>query len=210
MGRAIGPNCRLCRREGVKLFLKGTKCQSPKCPLTKRPYTPGQHAKSVTQKPVGYGLQFREKQKVKRYYGLSEKQFRLFFERAERMRGVTGTNFLILLERRLDNVVCKMGFASSRKEARQLISHGHIAVNQRRTDIPSYIVNIGDEISLTPKSLSNENIKNRILFLKDSISVPGWLSVDFENFKGKVLQLPKREDVGIPVEEHLIVEFYSR
>lgn len=210
MGRAIGPNCRLCRREGVKLFLKGTKCLSPKCPLQKRPYTPGQHAKSITQKPIGYGAQFREKQKVKRYYGLSEKQFRIFFERAERMRGVTGTNFLILLERRLDNVVCKMGFASSRKEARQLISHGHIAVNQRKTNIPSYIVNVGDEIALTPKSLANENIKNRIISLKDSISVPGWLSVDFENFKGKVLQLPKREDVGIPVEEHLIVEFYSR
>jgi len=210
LGRAIGPNCRLCRREGIKLFLKGPKCLSPKCPLSKRPYTPGQHAKSISQKPIGYGLQFREKQKVKRYYGLSEKQFRLFFERAERMRGVTGTNFLILLERRLDNVVCKMGFASSRKEARQLIAHGHIAVNQKRTNIPSYIVNVGDEIGLTPKSLTNENIKNRIISLKDSVSVPGWLSVDYENFKGKVLQLPKREDVGIPVEEHLIVEFYSR
>ncbi len=210
MGREIGPNCRLCRREGVKLFLKGSKCLSPKCPLTKRPYTPGQHTKSVSQKPFGYGLQFREKQKVRRYYGLSEKQFRLFFERAERMRGVTGSNFLTLLERRLDNVVCKIGFASSRKEARQLISHGHIAVNQRRTNVPSYIVKVGDEIGLTSKSLSNESIKNRIISLKDSISVPGWLSVDFENFKGKILQLPKREDVGIPVEEHLIVEFYSR
>lgn len=210
MGRTIGPDCRLCRREGVKLFLKGSKCQSPKCPLTKRPYTPGQHAKSASQKLIGYGLQFREKQKVRRYYGLSEKQFRLFFERAEKMRGVTGTNFLILLERRLDNVVCKMGFASSRKEARQLISHGHITVNQRRTKSSSYIVNVGDEIGLTSKSLSNENLKNRIISLKDSVSVPGWLSVDFENFKCKVLQLPKREDVGIPVEEHLIVEFYSR
>lgn len=210
MGRTIGPDCRLCRREGVKIFLKGSKCTSPKCPLTKRPYTPGQHAKSVSQKLIGYGLQFREKQKVKRYYGLSEKQFRLFFERAERMRGVPGTNFLILLERRLDNVVCKMGFASSRKEARQLIAHGHIAVNQRRTKSSSYIVNVGDEIGLTSKSLSNENIKNQIISRKDSVSVPGWLSVDFENFKCKILQLPSREDVGIPVEEHLMVEFYSR
>lgn len=210
MGRTIGPDCRLCRREGVKLFLKGSKCISPKCPLTKRPYTPGQHAKSASQKLIGYGLQFREKQKVRRYYGLSEKQFRLFFERAERMRGVTGTNFLILLERRLDNVVCKMGFASSRKEARQLISSGHIAVNQMRTKSSSYVVNVGDEIGLTSKSLSNENIKNKIISLKDLVSVPGWLSVDFENFKCKILQLPSREDVGIPVEEHLIVEFYSR
>ncbi|MGQ9618128.1 MAG: 30S ribosomal protein S4 [Candidatus Aminicenantia bacterium] len=210
MGREIVPNCSICRREGVKLFLKGSKCLTPKCPLQKRPYTPGQHAKSATQKPVGYGLQFREKQKVKRYYGLSERQFRLFFERAERMRGVTGVNFLMLLERRLDNVICKMGFALSRKEARQIISHGHIMVNQRRTNIPSYIVNVGDEISLTPKSSSNENIRNKILSFKDSITVPGWLSIDFETFKGKVLQFPKREDVGIPVEEHLIVEFYSR
>ncbi len=210
MGRRTASSCKLCRREGIKLFLKGNKCLTPKCPVQKRPYTPGQHAKSSAQKPVGYGLQFREKQKVKRYYGLSEKQFRLYFERAERMKGVTGVNFLMLLERRLDNVICKMGFASSRKEARQLIVHGHVMVNQKRTDIPSYTVDLGDEISLTPKSASNDTIRNRIISLKDSISVPGWLTVDFENFKGKVLQLPKREDVGIPVEEHLIVEFYSR
>lgn len=208
MAKYRGAKCRLCRAERTKLFLKGQKCLTDKCPIERRPYPPGQHGR-VRKRMVGYALQLREKQKVKRYYGMSERQFRLFFERAERMRGPTGENLLIMLERRLDNVVYLMGFAFSRAHARQLIVHGHIRVNNRKVDIPSYLVKVGDEISLKEKSANNENIKAVFDFNKDK-EAPSWMEVDREAMKGKIIALPTREDVTLPVEEHYIVELYSK
>ncbi len=212
MGRYIGPVCKLCRAERTKLFLKGSKCLTDKCPLERRPYPPGQHGPNKPAKMTSYGAQLREKQKVKRFYGVMERQFRRYFEMAEKQRGKTGDNLLILLERRLDNVVYRLGFAYSRRHARQLVSHGHILVNGRKVDIPSYLVKEGDEISFKPRSAQNENIKAMIEDLKNTraSSVPSWLETDWDNMKGRVVSLPTRDDVSLPVEEHLIVELYSK
>jgi len=200
--------CRLCRVDRTKLFLKGNKCLTEKCPVERRPYAPGEHGRA-RRRILGYGIQLREKQKLKRFYGMSEKQFRLFFERAERKKGVTGENLLSMLERRLDNVVYILGFSHSRAHARQLITHGHLRVNDQKVTIPSFLVKEGDVISFKEKSLQNKDF--RALFeANKNKTVPGWLEVDWDNIKGKVISLPRREDVTIPVEEHLVVELYSK
>jgi small subunit ribosomal protein S4 len=200
--------CRLCRVERTKLFLKGHKCLTEKCPVERRPYAPGEHGRA-RRRILGYGIQLREKQRLKRYYGMSEKQFRLFFDRAERRRGITGENLLSMLERRLDNVVFIIGFSHSRIHARQLITHGHIRVNDRKVSIPSYQVDEGDVISLREKSLKYEYFKALFVANKDK-TVPGWLEVDWDNIKGRVISLPTREDITLPIKEHLVVELYSK
>lgn len=210
MARYIGPVCRLCRAERTKLFLKGEKCLSGKCPMEKRHYPPGMHGGKRQRKMSPYAMQLREKQKVKRFYGVLEAQFRKYFEEAERMKGKTGDNLLILLERRLDNVVYRLGFAYSRRHARQLVNHGHFQVNGRNVDIPSYLVREGDVISFKERSKNNENIKAMIEDLKTKSQTPNWLETDWENLQGRVVALPTREDVSLPVEEHLIVELYSK
>jgi small subunit ribosomal protein S4 len=192
----------------MKLFLKGNKCLSEKCPVENRPYPPGEHGR-MRRRILGYGIQLREKQRLKRYYGMSERQFRLFFRRAEKKRGITGHNLLGMLERRLDNVAFITGFSHSRSHARQMITHGHFRINDRKVSIPSIQVKKGDIISLREKSAQKEEIR-AILEFNKSKEVPGWLEVDRENMKIKVLALPKREDVTLPVEEHLIVELYSK
>jgi small subunit ribosomal protein S4 len=178
------------------------------CPLERRPFGPGQHGR-MRRRVLGYALQLREKQKLKRYYCMSEQQFRLFFNRAEQQKGVTGENLLVMLERRLDNVVYLMGLAQSRSHARQMITHGHIRVNDRKVTIPSYLVREGDIVSLREKSTQNENFK-ALVEANKSRTVPGWLQVDLDNFQGKVAALPARQDITIPVEEHLVVELYSK
>lgn len=206
MARYTEANCRLCRREGQKLFLKGERCYSPKCALEKRNYAPGQHGQS-RKKISDYGTQLREKQKTKRFYGLQETQFRNLFEKAERKKGITGENLLILLETRLDNVVFRLGFASSRKEARQLVTHSHFTVNGKKVNIPSYEVKAGDVIKVKEKSTSSPKFKE----VKEmSITVPSWLTVDVEKLEGKVITLPTRAEIDTPVAEHLIVELYSK
>lgn len=206
MARYTDANCRLCRREGQKLFLKGDRCYSSKCALERRSYAPGQHGQGRI-KNSDYANQLREKQKVKRFYGLQETQFRNLFDRADRKAGMTGANLLILLEERLDNVVFRLGFASSRKEARQLVSHGHFTVNGKKVDIPSYTVKAGDVIKVKEKSASSPKFKE----VKDmTITVPEWVSVDVEKLEGKVLSEPTREQIDTPVAEHLIVELYSK
>lgn len=208
MARYQKPDCRLCRTEKTKLFLKGDKCLTDMCPLERRPFGPGQHGR-MRRRVLGYALQLREKQKLKRYYCMSEQQFRLFFNRAEQQKGVTGENLLVMLERRLDNVVYLMGLAQSRSHARQMITHGHIRVNDRKVTIPSYLVREGDIVSLREKSTQNENFK-ALVEANKSRTVPGWLQVDLDNFQGKVAALPARQDITIPVEEHLVVELYSK
>ncbi len=208
MARFRDSVCRLCRAERVKLFLKGNKCLTEKCPIERRPYPPGEHGR-MRRRILGYGLQLREKQKLKRYYGMSERQFRLFFQRAERKRGITGENLLIALERRLDNVVYIAGFSHSRAHARQLVSHGHFLVNQRKVNIPSFLVNKGDVISFKERAAKNEELKAIVDFNKNK-TVPGWLEIDREKMEIKVLALPTREDITVPVEEHLVVELYSK
>ncbi|MCX7973320.1 MAG: 30S ribosomal protein S4 [Candidatus Aminicenantes bacterium] len=208
MARHGEPTCRLCRTERVKLFLKGAKCLSDKCPVERRPFPPGQHGR-LRRRVLGYGLQLREKQKLKRYYGMSEKQFRLFFRRAERMKGITGENLLIMLERRLDNVVFLAGFALSRSHARQLVAHGHFLVNGAKVNIPSYLVEVGDTIEFKPRSAQNENIR-QIVVENRNRTLPSWLEVDWEAMKARILSLPTRQDITLPVEEHLIVELYSK
>ncbi len=209
MARYTGPACRLCRREGTKLFLKGDRCLSDKCSLTKRKETaPGQHG--AAKKKVGeYGMQLREKQKAKRYYGVPEKQFKKYFEKADNKAGVTGDNLLSLLERRLDNVVYQMGMADSRKEARQLVRHAHFTLNGKKVDIPSIIVNLNDVVALTDKSKKSEKVKQLLEKMQTKVS-PKWLEVDRENAVAKVVVLPVRADVEFPFEEHLIVELYSK
>lgn len=206
MARYTDASCRLCRREGQKLFLKGERCYSTKCALEKRNYAPGQHGQS-RKKMSEYGLQLREKQKAKRFYGLLETQFRNLFDKAAKRKGMTGENLLIMLESRLDNVVFRMGFASSRKEARQLVNHGHFTVNGKKVDIPSFEVKAGDVIKVKEKSTSSLKFKE----IKEmTISVPSWITVDVDKLEGKVVALPKREDIDTPIEEHLIVELYSK
>ncbi|MBK5251352.1 MAG: 30S ribosomal protein S4 [Peptostreptococcaceae bacterium] len=207
MARYTGPSCRLCRREGQKLFLKGERCYSDKCAMNRRAKAPGQHGEGRRNKPSNYGIQLREKQKVKRYYGLLENQFKRHFDKAEKQAGITGENFLRILETRLDNTVFRMGMAASRKEARQLVTHGHFTINGKKATIPSMMVKIGDAIAVKEKSKSSPKFKE---IAEKSVSVPSWLSVDPEKMEGKVVALPAREDIDIPVEEHLIVELYSK
>lgn len=208
MARYSDPVCRLCRVEKNKLYFKGTRCLTDKCPLERRAYAPGQHGRSK-KRILGYAIQLREKQKLKRFYGMSEEQFRFFFKRAEQQKGVTGDNLLSMLERRLDNVVFLMGFALSRAHSRQLISHGHFQVNSRKTSAPSFLVKEGDVVAFRERSAKNEDIKALTASTKNK-SLPGWLEVDSENMKGRILAIPKRQDVTIPVEEHLVVELYSK
>lgn len=208
MARQRGPVCKLCRREGGKLYLKGERCYSPKCAFERRSYAPGQH-REAKRKVSEYALRLREKQKARRIYGVLERQFRRYFARAARARGVTGETLLQLLERRLDNVVYRLGFASSRAEARQMVSHGHFAVNGRKVNIPSYQVRPGDEVTVREGSRSLPRFQE----LREALvakRTPEWLTVDAEAMKGTVLRLPAREDIDVPVKEHLIVEHYSR
>ena len=206
MAKYIDADCRLCRREGCKLFLKGDRCVSSKCAMEKRPVLPGQHG-AGRKKTTDYGVQLREKQKVKRAYGLLEKQFRGYYEEAERMKGVTGENMLSLLERRLDNVIYRMGIGSSRSESRQIVNHGHITVNGKRVDIPSYQVKVGDVIAIKESSQSLEMFKQ----LKGiKIAMPKWLEFDTDKLSGKINALPQRDDIDLNIQEHLIIELYSR
>jgi small subunit ribosomal protein S4 len=208
MARYLGSACRLCRREGTKLFLKGDRCFSEKCAVEKRAYPPGQHGQGRTRFS-DFGVQLREKQKVKRMYGLLEHQFRSTFDRASRMKGRAGENLLILLERRLDNVVFRMGFATSRNEARQLIRHGHFTVNGRKASTPSIQVRAGETVAVREKSQAVVRIASALEALEGR-SVPQWIEVDKDTFAGTMTQLPTREDITLPIEEQLIVELYSR
>jgi small subunit ribosomal protein S4 len=208
VARYSGPVCRLCRREGMKLFLKGERCFKEKCAVERRSYAPGQHGKR-RNKMQPYGLQLREKQKVRRVYGVLEAQFRRYFAEANRQRGVTGENLLRLLELRLDNVVYSLGFASSRSQARQLVRHGHVQVNGRKVNVPSFEVKAGMEVQLTGKMRTNAFV-TEALDTAQGRGVPPWLELDSENFRGKVLALPTREDIRLPIQEQLIVELYSR
>ena len=209
MARYTDSVCRQCRREGIKLFLKGDRCYSAKCAITKRHTPPGQHGQSRAKKPSEYGLQLREKQKCRRAYGVLESQFRKYYDMAANMRGVTGDNMLSLLERRLDNVAFRLGFGNSRAMARQLVTHGHILVDGKKVDIPSYLVKPGQVISVRSKSRDMQHLKElREQGWKNTI--PKWLELDAENLSGKVMALPQRDDIDLTLEEHLIVEFYSR
>ncbi len=208
MARYTGADCRLCRREGIKLFLKGDRCYGDKCAIERRPYPPGQAGKK-RPRDSEYRVQLREKQRAKRMYGLLEKQFRSYYETASRQTGITGENLLRLLESRLDNVVYRLGFAKSRDEARQVVRHGHITVNGGRVDIPSYRVRPGELIAVGTKSRELLVIKTALI-ASEKISVPGWLEVDIEKLQGKILSLPTREMIDAPVREQLIVELYSK
>jgi small subunit ribosomal protein S4 len=209
VARYRGPVCRLCRREGMKLFLKGERCYKEKCAIERRNAPPGQHGAARRRKVRAYGLQLREKQKLRRVYGLLEGQFRRTFAEASRRKGVTGDNLLQILELRLDNVVYSLGFATSRNQARQLVRHGHILVDGRRVDIPSFRVRQGMEITLKEKSRKNEHIKESVEFAQGR-GIPSWLELDAAAMAGKVLELPVREDIRFPIQEQLIVELYSR
>ena len=209
MARYTDPVCRLCRREGMKLFLKGTRCFSDKCAIEKRNFAPGQHGKDRKAKIVGYGLQLREKQKTKRMYFTQEGQFRNYFEKAARSRGVTGEILLQQLERRLDNIVYRLGFGISRRQARQLVRHGHVHVNGRKVNIPSYEVSVGEEISIREASRKLTILEIAKEFASHQNPV-NWLDVNRDNYSGKILSLPKREDINLPVNEQLIVELYSK
>ena len=208
MARYTGSVCRLCRREGCKLFLKGEKCYGPKCTVNLRPTPPGEHGQARQRKMSEYGLQLREKQKAKRAYGVLENQFHRYFEEADRMKGITGENLLVLLERRLDNVVYRAGFGSSRPMARQLVLHGHIRVNGKKVDIPSYLVKAGDVITIREKSAESDYFKG----LREGTGkvLPAWLTIDAQNLKVTVDAMPKREDIDLTIQENLIVELYSR
>ncbi len=206
MARRIGPDCRECRREGCKLFLKGERCTTKKCAMERRPVAPGQHG-TGRKKVTEYGTQLREKQKVKKYYGIQEKQFRMYYDEAERMNGVTGENMLSLIERRLDNVVYRMGIGASRKECRQIVNHCQITVNGRTVKTPSFLVKAGDVVAVKENKKELEQFKQ----LKDmKIVMPKWLEFNTESLSGKVLALPTREDVDLDIKEHLIIELYSR
>lgn len=208
MARYIGPVCKLCRREGMKLFLKGDRCYTDKCAYDRRPYPPGQHGQARV-KFSEYGLRLREKQKVRRMYGTLERQFRKYFAMADRMKGVTGENLLALLERRLDNVVYRLGFATTRSEARQLVLHGHLTVNGKRVNIPSYLVKIGERVSIREKSRTIPRLKESVEGAERRGQI-SWLELDKPNFTGTMKTLPVREEITLPVSEQLIVEFYSR
>ncbi len=209
MARYIGPVCRLCRREGMKLFLKGERCYTDKCAIEKRNVAPGQHGRARKAKLVGYGVQLREKQKVKRIYGVLEDQFRRYFEAADRTRGITGETLLQLLERRFDNVVYRLGLATSRPQARQLVRHGHFLVNGKKVDIPSYSVKAGDAITVLSRSQKNPTIEHAMEEVKGR-GIPEWLSLEPAGLAGRVAALPTREQINLPVQEQLIVELYSK
>ncbi len=208
MARYTGPSCRLCRRENMELFLKGERCYTDKCAIKRRNYPPGQHGQGRS-KTSDYGVQLREKQKVRRIYGLLEKQFRGYFQEADRMRGVTGENLLSLLERRLDNAIYRLGFASSRTESRQLVRHGHFTINGRKVNIPSIQIKVGDVIELREKS-------RKVAAVIDSLEavvrrgIPQWVELERDAFKGVIKSLPVREDITTPIQEQLIVELYSK
>ena len=208
MARYTGAVCKMCRREGKKLFLKGDRCYTGKCAIERRSYAPGQHGQNRS-KNSEYGLQLRAKQQARRYYGIQEGQFHKYFLMAERKAGVTGTNLLRICESRLDNVVYTLGWASSRAEARQLVTHGHYEVNGKKVDIPSYLLKAGDTVSIKAKSRDSVKIK-AVLEANESRPVPTWLDKNAEDFSAKVVKLPDREEIAVPVEEHLIVEFYSK
>lgn len=207
MSRYTGPVCRLCRREGLKLYLKGDKCYTDKCPVSKRNFPPGQHGQG-RKKVTEYGLQLREKQKVRRFYGIQESQMKKYFIMADKMEGITGENLLRFLELRLDNIVYRMGFASSRAEARQLVTHGHFIINGQKVDIPSYLLSVGDTLEVKGKSKNSPKFKELVADHRGS--TVRWLEASPEELKGKVVAEPAREEIDIPVEEHLIVELYSR
>ena len=209
MARYTGAVCRLCRREGTKLFLKGTKCLSDRCPIEKRNFAPGQHGKDRKAKIVGYGLQLHEKQKAKRMYFTLEGQFREYYEKANRATGVTGELLIQQLERRLDNVAFRLGFAISRRQARQVVRHGHVSVNGRKVNIPSYQVNVGDEIAIREGAKKLLIVEQGAQYAAQN-PVPVWLEANFDTFTGRVLSLPKRKDVNLPINEQLIVELYSK
>ena len=209
MARETGASCRLCRRENLKLFLKGDRCYGDKCAYERRPYPPGQHGQRRGGKLSDYQLQLREKQKVKRMYGLLENQFRRYYELAEKQKGITGTNLLLLLECRLDNVIYRMGFASSRDQARQLVRHSHVLVNNRKVNIPSFQVKVGDVVEIKEK-------KRKVPVILEAMEtvarrgIPNWMEVDKEKFQGTLKSLPNREDLTMPIQESLIVELYSK
>lgn len=206
MARYTGATCRLCRREGMKLFLKGDRCYTDKCAFARRSYAPGQHGANK-KKLSNYGVQLREKQKAKRIYGVLESQFRTYYEKAEKIKGITGENLLMLLELRLDNVAYRLGYGASRNEARQLVTHGHFLVNGKKVDIPSYKVSVNDVITICEKSRASEKFKT---FAENPKTLPKWIEGNVENFEGKVIALPTREDIDVPVNETLIVELYSK
>src|SRR5689334_3275672 len=209
MARYTGPVCRLCRREETKLFLKGDRCYTDKCGVERRGYAPGQHGQARRRKQSNYGEQLHEKQKVKRIYGIAERQFRGYYHKASRMKGVTGDNLLVLLERRLDNIVYRLGFASDHADARQLVRHGHVRVNGRKLNIPSYLVRKNDVIEVREGSRKITRVTDA-LGAVERRGVPGWLELDKENFKGIVKGFPSREDFTMPIREQLIVELYSK
>ncbi|MEZ4408630.1 MAG: 30S ribosomal protein S4 [Polyangiales bacterium] len=208
MARYIGPVCKLCRREGMKLFLKGDRCMTDKCAYERRPYPPGQHGQARI-KFSEYGLRLREKQKLRRIYGVLERQFRGYFAEADRLKGVTGENLLALLERRLDNVVYRLGFAATRSEARQLVLHHHVTVNGKRVNVPSFLVKVGDKVAIREKSREIARVKDSVQGSERRAPLT-WLELDKESFTGTVKTLPVREEVGLEIKEQLIVEFYSR
>jgi small subunit ribosomal protein S4 len=208
LARYIESACRLCRRENLKLYLKGERCYSDKCAFERRSYPPGQHGQGRV-KFSNYGVQLREKQKVKRMYGLVEKQFRNFFFKAERMKGITGTNLLLLLERRLDNLVYRLGFATSRSEARQMVRHSHFMVQGKKVSIPSYLVKVGQVIELREKSRKSAKIGESLEGVARR-GIPSWLELEKEQFRGRLVSLPSREDLTMPIKEQLIVELYSK
>lgn len=208
MAKYTGSVCRLCRREGLKLYLKGDRCFAPKCAIERRAYPPGQHGQG-RKKVSEYGLQLREKQKARRIYGILENQFRRYFEKAERQPGVTGENLLRLLERRLDNVIYRLGLGSSRSEARQLVRHGHFLVNGRKVNIPSYLIRVGDVITVREKSKESPKIKELLERAGDR-TPPAWLELEAEQATARVVDLPTRDQIDATVQEHLIVELYSR
>lgn len=209
MGRYVGPACRICRRQGIKLFLKGTKCMTEKCPVTRRAYPPGQHGQNTRSKMSDYGLQLREKQKVKRMYGLMERQFRQTFQQASRAKGVTGEKLLELLERRLDNVIYRLGWATSRAQARNIVRHGHVRVGDHRVDIPSFSVRPGQAIQVVGSEKYVKAIKDTLELTKER-PMPPWLERHPEELKANVLGTPARTDVQFPIQEQLIVELYSK
>jgi len=209
LARYTGSVCRICRRENLKLFLKGDRCFSDKCAFDRRSYPPGDHGQRRGRKVSDYGIQLREKQKVKRMYGLSEKQFRLFFKRADKQMGITGTNLLVMLERRLDSTVYRMGFVNSRTQGRHFVKHNHFLVNGKKVNIPSYLTKMGDIIEVREKSRKVKSIEDAL----DAVvrrGLPQWLELDKDNFKASIKALPVREDITMPIEEQLIVELYSK
>ena len=209
MARYTGPSCRLCRREGMKLFLKGTKCTTPKCPIEKRAFPPGQHGQSRVRLS-DYGIQLREKQKVKRMYGVLERQFQRYFGIAQKAKGVTGQMLLEMLERRLDSILYRMGFATSRREGREMVRHRAVTVNGRLVDIPSYPVKVGDVVQVAAaRNGQAKRVKDNLERTKDRAS-PAWLQIDAPQLKGVVLRMPQKDDIGLPIQEQLIVELYSK